>query len=157
MKFIFLCFGIKTSLVKMLEYFLNMPVMFIHVIWVNEYIIQINYDIDIQNIREEVVYYIPSPLVQKLHLYSDIIFQLYKPAFHGSHISCNTTVRHVATIQVITNFIQLVSPQPVDQFSQTKLHWKAPNEGYPHICRIYKSDNKWLIYQAISSCKSFVC
>ena len=42
----------------------------------------------------------------------------------------------------VTNFIQLVSPQPVDQFSQTKLHWKAPNEGYLHICRRYKSGNK---------------
>ena len=26
---------------------------------------------------------------------------------------------------IVTNFIQLVSPQPVDQISQTKLHWKA--------------------------------
>ena len=42
----------------------------------------------------------------------------------------------------ITNFIQLVSLQPVDQFSQTKLRWKAPNEGYPHMCGMYKSDNK---------------
>jgi len=33
----------------------------------------------------------------------------------------------------ITNFIQLVSLQPVNQFSQTKLHWKVPNESYPHI------------------------
>jgi len=57
----------------------------------------------------------------------------------------------------VTNFIQLVSPQPVDWFSQTKLFWKAPNEGYLHICGMYKSDNKWLRYQAISSCKSFVC
>jgi len=30
----------------------------------------------------------------------------------------------------VTNFIQLVSPQPVDLFSQTKLHWKAPIGGY---------------------------
>ena len=45
-------------------------------------------------------------------------------------------------MQFVTNFIQLVSPQPVDRFSQTKLHWKAPNEGYLHICGIYKSDNK---------------
>ena len=45
-------------------------------------------------------------------------------------------------MQFVTNFIQLVSPQPVDRFSQTKLHWKAPNEGYSHICGIYKSDNK---------------
>ena len=42
----------------------------------------------------------------------------------------------------ITNFIQLVSPQLVDRFSQTKLRWKAPNEGYLHICGMYKSDNK---------------
>ena len=42
----------------------------------------------------------------------------------------------------VTNFIQLVSPYPVDQFSQTKLHCKALNEGYLHICGMYKSDNK---------------
>ena len=59
--------------------------------------------------------------------------------------------------KVVTNFIQLVSPQPVDRFSQTKLCWKAPNEGYPHICGTYKSDNKQLRYQDISSCKSFIC
>ena len=45
-------------------------------------------------------------------------------------------------VQYATNFIQLVSPQPVDRFSQTKLHWKAPNKGYLYIYRIYKSDNK---------------
>ena len=38
------------------EYFLNIPVMFGHVIWVDEYIIQINYDTDIQNVREKVIY-----------------------------------------------------------------------------------------------------
>ena len=42
----------------------------------------------------------------------------------------------------VTNFIQLVSPQPLDQFLQTKLCWKAPNERYLHICVMYKSDNK---------------
>ena len=42
----------------------------------------------------------------------------------------------------VTNFIQLVSPQQVDRFSQTKLCWKAPNEGYPHIYKMYKSNNK---------------
>jgi len=31
-KFAFLCFGIKTSLVEMLEYFFYMPMMFRHVI-----------------------------------------------------------------------------------------------------------------------------
>ena len=45
-------------------------------------------------------------------------------------------------LEIVTNFIQLVSLQLVDQFSQTKLHWKAPNKGYPHICGMYKSDNK---------------
>ena len=54
-KFAFLCFGIKTSLMEMLEYF-NMLVMFKHIIWVDEYIIQIDYDTDIQKIRENVVY-----------------------------------------------------------------------------------------------------
>ena len=47
MKFTFLYFSIKASLVEMLEYFLNMLVMFKHVIQVDEYIIQIDYDIDI--------------------------------------------------------------------------------------------------------------
>ena len=42
----------------------------------------------------------------------------------------------------VTNFIQLVSPQQVDRFSQTKLCWKAPNEGYLHIYEMYKSNNK---------------
>ena len=61
------------------------------------------------------------------------------------------------TKEIVTNFIQLVSPQPVDRFSQTKLRWKALNESYSHICGMYKSNNKRLRYQAISSCKSFVC
>ena len=47
-EFIFLCFGIKTSLEEMLEYFFNIPVMFRHVIQVDEYIIQIDYNTDIQ-------------------------------------------------------------------------------------------------------------
>ena len=55
-KFTFFCFGIKTSLTEMLEYFLNMLVMFRHVIWVDEYIIQIDYNTDIQKIREEVIH-----------------------------------------------------------------------------------------------------
>ena len=46
------------------------------------------------------------------------------------------------TLLTVTNFIQLVSPQPVDRFSQTKLCWEALDEGYPHICGKYKSDNK---------------
>ena len=46
----------------------------------------------------------------------------------------------------VTNIIQLVSPQIVDWFSQTKLFYEAPNKGYLYICRMYKSDNKWLRY-----------
>jgi len=56
MKFTFLCFGIKTSLVEMLEYFFNILVMFGHIIQVNEYIIQIDHNTDIQKIRENVIY-----------------------------------------------------------------------------------------------------
>ena len=56
MKFAFLCFNIKASLVEMLKYFFNMPVMFRYVIRVDEYIIQIDYNTDIQKVRENVVY-----------------------------------------------------------------------------------------------------
>jgi len=52
----------------------------------------------------------------------------------------------VFTDTVVTNFIQLISLQLVDQFSQTKLHWKAPNKSYLHICGMYKSDNRLLRY-----------
>ena len=40
----------------MLKYFFYMPVMLGHVIWVDEYIIQIDHDIDIQKIRENVIH-----------------------------------------------------------------------------------------------------
>ena len=55
-EFAFLCFGIKASLVEMLEYFFYMPVMLGHVIRVDKYIIQINHNTDIQKIGENVVY-----------------------------------------------------------------------------------------------------
>ena len=54
--------------------------------------------------------------------------------------NCNTILSWY--LNSVTNFIQLVSSQPVDRFSQTKLHWKAPNEDYPYICGMYKSNNK---------------
>jgi len=47
-EFIFLYFGIKTSLAEKLEYFFNMLVILGHVIQVDEYIIQIDHDTDIQ-------------------------------------------------------------------------------------------------------------
>ena len=46
-KFTFLYFGIKTSLMETLEYFFNMPMMFGPVIQIDEYIIQIDHNIDI--------------------------------------------------------------------------------------------------------------
>jgi len=55
-EFAFLCFGIKTSLAEALEYFFHMPVMFGHVIQVDEYVIQIDHDTDIQKVRENVVH-----------------------------------------------------------------------------------------------------
>jgi len=55
-KFTFLYFGIKTSLVEMLEYFSYMPVIFGHVIRVDEYIIQIDHNTNIQKIGENVVH-----------------------------------------------------------------------------------------------------
>jgi len=55
-EFAFLCFGIKTSLAEMLEYFFHMPVMLGHVIRVDEYIIQIDHNTDIQKVRENVIH-----------------------------------------------------------------------------------------------------
>jgi len=55
-EFAFLCFGIKTSLAEMLEYFFYMLVMLGHVIQVDEYIIQIDHNTDIQKVRENVVH-----------------------------------------------------------------------------------------------------
>jgi len=52
--------------------------------------------------------------------------------------------------KTVTNFIQLISSQPVDQFSQTKLYLKVPNKGYLYICGIYKSNNKQPRYQVIN-------
>jgi len=92
------------------------------------------------------------------YILHSLMSSCYKSSLLQHTLSLNSLTRwQYNLIKDVTNFIQLVSPQPVDQFSQTKLHWKAPNEGYPHICGMYKGDNKWLRYQAISSCKSFVC
>ena len=56
MEFTFLCFGIKASLTETLEYFLDMPVIFGYVIQVDKYIIQIDYNTDIQKVEENIVY-----------------------------------------------------------------------------------------------------
>ena len=56
MEFAFLYFGIKASFAEILEYFLNMPVMFRHIIQVDEDINQIYYDTDIQKVREKIVH-----------------------------------------------------------------------------------------------------
>jgi len=55
-EFIFLYFGIKTSLAEMLEHFFYILVMLRHVIRVDEYIIQIDHDTDIQKIGENVIH-----------------------------------------------------------------------------------------------------
>ena len=55
-EFTFFCFGIKTSLAEMLEYFFYMLVMLGHVIRVDEYIIQIYNNTDIQKVGENVIY-----------------------------------------------------------------------------------------------------
>jgi len=52
----FLCFGIKTSLAEMLEYFFYMLVILGYVIQVDEYIIQIDHDTDIQKVGENVIH-----------------------------------------------------------------------------------------------------
>jgi len=41
-----------------------------------------------------------SPPIWKLHLHGDIISQLYKPTFHGSHLSCNMPYGSAATIWI---------------------------------------------------------
>jgi len=46
----------KASLVEILEYFLNMLMMFGHVIQVDEYIVQIDHNTNIQKVREEVIH-----------------------------------------------------------------------------------------------------
>jgi len=55
-EFTFLCFGIKISLVEMLEYFFYILVILGHVIRVDEYIIQIDHNTDIQQVGENVVH-----------------------------------------------------------------------------------------------------
>ena len=62
---------------------------------------------------------------------------IFRSFFHSSKTQNNP----LCSLFVI-NFIQLVSPQPVDWYLQTKLYWKVPNEGYLHICGRYKSNNK---------------
>ena len=41
-----------------------------------------------------------SPLVRKLHLCSGVTSKSYKPAFHGSYLSHNTSHGSTTTIQV---------------------------------------------------------
>jgi len=41
-----------------------------------------------------------SPLVWKLHPHVDINSELYKPTFHSSYLSCNTSYGSTVTIQV---------------------------------------------------------
>ena len=77
-------------------------------------------------------------------------------AIHGARYIFDLS-SHPYQLHSVTNFIQFVSLQSVDWFSQAKLCCKAPNEGYLHIYGMYKSNNKQPRYQVINNCKSFVC
>jgi len=55
-EFTFLCFDIKTSLTEILKHFFYMLMIFVHIIQVDEYIIQIDHNTDIQEIRENVIH-----------------------------------------------------------------------------------------------------
>ena len=68
-------------------------------------------------------------------------FSLLDKEFSLVNCLCDSFPNY-ASFHPVTNFIQLVSSQLVDRFSQTKLRWKAPNEGYLHMCGMHKSDNK---------------
>ena len=65
---------------------------------------------------------------------------------HSSMMQCRQLMTNTYQYSKIgvTNFIQLVSPQPVDQFLQTKLHWK------PLICTyvrcIFVSGDQYIMY-----------
>ena len=90
-----------------------------------------------------------------------ILIALRRVIYHWKHID-EQFPKYLShslplAIEGVTNFIQLVSLQPVDQFLQTKLCCKAPNKSYLHIYRMYKSNNKQLKYQVISNCKIFIC
>ena len=56
MKLILLYFGIKANFVKAFEYLFNMLVVCRHIMRVNEYIIKIDHNTKIQNIREYIIY-----------------------------------------------------------------------------------------------------
>ena len=50
------------------------------------------------NIWYNIIVSYASPPVQKLHPHGDIISKLYKPAFHGGHLSCNISYSSAAII-----------------------------------------------------------
>ena len=60
---------------------------------------KVNFKINPSQLETKQVSY-ASPPVQKLHLYSDIIFKLCKPAFHSGHLSHNMPSSSTATIRV---------------------------------------------------------
>ena len=41
-----------------------------------------------------------SLLIQKLHPHGEVTSKSYKPAFHGGHLSCNTSYGGAATIWI---------------------------------------------------------
>jgi len=88
----------------------------------------------------------------------NIVLEVMKELHIFNNISLISKLKIIkAFSHSVTNFIQLVSLQPVDWFSQTKLCYKVLSKGYLHIYGMYKSDNKQLRYQIISNYKIFVC
>ena len=79
-----------------------------------------------------------------------LVFSLSWTCFLFEFFLLFTLLSIIYFFQNVTNFIQLVSPQLVDQFLQIKLYQKALNEGYLHIYGMYKSNNRLLRYKTIS-------
>ena len=55
MKYTLLCFGIKASFMEVFEYLFHILAVCRHIIWVDKYIVQIDYNTDIQKIRENFI------------------------------------------------------------------------------------------------------
>ena len=82
----------------------------------------------------------------KVIIFRVISCLVYRKIIFGSKVQALLNILEISlnnlekslVVEDITNFIQLVSPQQVDQFSQTKLRWKAPNGLFIHIQDIQK-------------------
>jgi len=53
----------------------------------------------VEEFKREIMSY-ASPLVRKLHLCGRVTSKIYKPAFHGGYLSCNTSYGGAANLRV---------------------------------------------------------